>query len=1005
MDDRKKTKAQLLDELADLRSKVQQLEAIEKPVQIDEEKYRTILDNIEDGYYEVDLSGKYTFVNQSVSRYHGRSSEELIGQSYRKFLQTPEAAQEIFKVFNQVFRTGNPAQIFEYQIIRKDGEIRDLEVSASLILDTEGKPAGFRGISRDITERKKLEAEKERYREFIENINDGCYELDLKGNLTFANASTFPRFGYSREEVQGMNYTQYTSPETAQKLFPIFNEIYRTGIPFRVVEYEVIRKGGEIGHLEMSVSLIRDTKGKPVGFRVVSRDVSERKRMEAENERYRDFVENITDGCIESDLAGNTTFVNEAVCQMFGYTREELIGMNNRNRITPETAKRIFKVFNEIYRTGLPAKIFDYPLLRKDGEIRHLEVSGSLIKDQAGKAKGFRGVIRDITDRKKMEAEQERYRDFVENIADGCWEIDLAGNTTFINETTCRVMQYTREELLGMNNRAFTTPETAKQLFKVFNEIYRTGLPAYISDYHVVRKDGGTIVLELSASLIRDEAGNPVGFRGITRDITERKKMEAEQERFRDFVENITDGCWEIDLAGNITFVNESACRMMGYPQEEFLGMNNRAYTSPETAKQLVKVFNEIYRTGLPAKISDYRHCAQGWEVLYVLEMSASLIRDQAGNPIGFRGITRDITERKKMEAETVRLTEQLNQARKLEAIGTLAGGIAHDFNNLLMGIQGYTSLMLLDTDPSHPFYEKLKAVESQVRSAADLTRQLLGYARGGRYEVKATNLNELVGKTASLFGRTKKEISIHQIFAKNLWTIEADQGQLEQVLLNLFMNAWQAMPGGGALYLQTENVWLDESYVEPYETAPGPFVKLSVTDTGIGMDRETKERIFEPFFTTKEMGRGTGLGLASTYGIIRGHKGIITVYSEKGYGTTFNIYLPSSQKEALQEIQLSREIMKVQGTLLLVDDEKTIIEVTGGMITRLGYQLLIAHSGEEAVEIYQANSDRIDLVIMDMIMPGIGGGEAFDLIKSINPQVKIILSSGFNLNGAAKRS
>jgi nitrogen-specific signal transduction histidine kinase/ActR/RegA family two-component response regulator len=355
------------------------------------------------------------------------------------------------------------------------------------------------------------------------------------------------------------------------------------------------------------------------------------------------------------------------------------------------------------------------------------------------------------------------------------------------------------------------------------------------------------------------------------------------------------------------------------------------------------------------------------------------------------------------MEAETVRLTELLTQSRKLEAVGTLAGGIAHDFNNILMGIQGYASLMLLDIDTTHPFYEKLKAIEDQIKSAADLTGQLLGYARGGRYEVKTTSLNELIGKTASMFGRTKKEIRIHQTFAKDLWTVEADRGQLEQVLLNLFMNAWQAMPGGGALYLQTENVILDEFYVEPFGTAPGPFVKISVTDTGVGMDRETKDRVFEPFFTTKEMGRGTGLGLASAYGIIRGHGGIINVYSEKGYGTTFNFYLPASQKEVIEEMRPAREIIKGNETLLLVDDEKIITDVTAAMITRLGYQILIAHNGEEAVEIYQANPNRVDLVILDMIMPGIGGGKAFDLIQSINPQAKIILSSGFTLNGEAK--
>jgi two-component system cell cycle sensor histidine kinase/response regulator CckA len=879
MKDNQKTKTQLLGEVADLRRQVQKQETIQKAGPADEEKYRTILEHIEDGYYEVDLTGKYTFVNPSVCKYHGRSPEELIGQSFRKFFSNPEAAQIVFKIFNEMFRTGLPADLFVYQIIRKDGEIRDLEMSASVILDAEGKPVGFRGIGRDVTDRKRWEIEQERYRDFVENISDWCFETDLRGKFTFANEAILRRGGYARESFVGTESIRFSDPEEAQIVREVFNEVYRTGLPSKLFEYKHTRRNGEIGYVQMAVSLIRDKTGKPIGYRGVSRDITELKNLEAEQERFSNFVKNITDGCFEVDLAGNMTFFNEAACRMFGYPPEEFLGMNNRAYTSPETAKKTFNIFNEIYRTGVPEKIFDYEINRKNGEIGYLEMSASLIRDKSGKPVGFRGVSRDITERKKMETEQERSRDFVENIADGCWELDLAGNITFINESACRMMGYPREELLGMNNRAYTSPETAKQMFKVFSEIYRTGLPEKISYYPVVRKDGNTIFMELSASLSRDEAGNRVGFRGITRDLTERKLAEAEKSR----------------------------------------------------------------------------------------------------------------------------LEEQLNQARKLEAVGTLAGGVAHDFNNLLMGIQGYTSLMLLDTDPSHPFYEKFKAIEAQVRSAADLTRQLLGYARGGRYEVKPTNLNELIGKTASLFGRTKKGVRIHETFAKDLWKVEADQGQMEQVLLNLFMNAWQAMPGGGTIYLQTENVLLDESYVEPYGKAPGPFVKISVTDTGVGMDRETTGRIFEPFFTTKEMGRGTGLGLATTYGIISGHGGIITVYSEKGYGTTFNLYLPSSKKELIQEIRSSRETMKGKETLLLVDDEKIITEVTGAMITHLGYQLLIAHNGEEAVEIYRANPGRIDLVILDMIMSGIGGGEAFDLIKSINPQAKIILSSGFSLNGQAK--
>jgi CheY-like chemotaxis protein len=253
------------------------------------------------------------------------------------------------------------------------------------------------------------------------------------------------------------------------------------------------------------------------------------------------------------------------------------------------------------------------------------------------------------------------------------------------------------------------------------------------------------------------------------------------------------------------------------------------------------------------------------------------------------------------------------------------------------------------------------------------------------------------------MFGRTKKEIRIHKNLVANLKNVDIDQGQIEQVLLNLFVNAWQAMPGGGSIYLETENVMLDEFYIKPYKVQPGLYAKLSVTDTGVGMDEKIKARIFEPFFTTKEMGRGAGLGLASSYGIIKGHKGLINVYSEKGHGTTFNIYLPASDKDVASGEKSIPKIVRGNETILIVDDEKLIADVTGEMLAGLGYKFITASSGEDAVDIYRARTGEIDLVIMDMIMPGIGGGVAFDKMKAVNPRVKVILASGYSMNGEAK--
>jgi PAS domain S-box-containing protein len=364
--------------------------------------------------------------------------------------------------------------------------------------------------------------------------------------------------------------------------------------------------------------------------------------------------------------------------------------------------------------------------------------------------------------------------------------------------------------------------------------------------------------------------------------------------------------------------------------------------------------------------------------------------------------IATDITDTKNSENERLKMEHQLLQAQKFEAIGTLAGGIAHDFNNLLMGIRGCTSLISADLEPSHPFSENINAIEEYVRSATDLTRQLLGFSREGKYEVRPFNINELLVESARMFGRTKKEVLIHTELHDPPPVAAADRRQIEQVLLNLYVNAWQAMPQGGAIYLKTSVLYLDEVYCEPHAVKPDQYVNISVRDTGIGMDKETLQRIFDPFFTTKEKGRGTGLGLASAYGIIKNHAGIITVSSKVGQGTTFDIYLPVSDQEAERELPRNTGIVKGSGTILLVDDEEMIIKVGQAMLEKLGYHVLIAKSGKIAIEKVYSQGNTIDLVILDLIMPGMDGGKTFDSIRSINPRIPVILSSGYSISGKA---
>lgn len=371
---------------------------------------------------------------------------------------------------------------------------------------------------------------------------------------------------------------------------------------------------------------------------------------------------------------------------------------------------------------------------------------------------------------------------------------------------------------------------------------------------------------------------------------------------------------------------------------------------------------------------------------------------------IGLIGFALDVTDLEKAEEEKAQLEAQLQQALRMKSIGTLAGGMAHNFNNLLMGILGNVSLMLLDMGTEHPFFNNLKVIEKLVKSGSGLTKQLLGYAMQGKYESRTVSLNKIVKETAQTFGSTKREIRIHYDLAENLFAVIVDQSQIEQVVLNLFVNAADAMPRGGDLYLSTANVNQQQMKGKQYKPKADNYVLLTIRDTGTGMDKETMERIFEPFFTTKGLAKGTGLGLASSYGIIKAHGGYIDVDSEPGMGTTFQIYLPATPTKIQQEKRESdARLSRGNGTILFVDDEDNILGLGKEMLNALGYDVLTAASGEEALKMYGSLQNQIDLVVLDMIMPQMGGGDTFDRMRRINPQVKVLLSSGYSIDGQAQ--
>ena len=598
---------------------------------------------------------------------------------------------------------------------------------------------------------------------------------------------------------------------------------------------------------------------------------------------------------------------------------------------------------------------------------------------------------------RKLGSTENQYRSLVDSTSDSLYLVDDKGRYIFMNKNHIARVKLPVENIINHQYSEFHNSEQSEDFNRKIKAVIATGQS--LQDEHQSSQKGGYFLRSYSPVYESGENSPITAVAIVSKDITERRRIEEElknsEEKHRLLIENSTEAIIIIKDSF-ITFANRRTTQLLGINQDEIKTVSLKDMVIEEDRnmflnRQQSTLAGEIFHNSYSFRIIN----GEG-KTIWVETNGVSIQWDNKPATLNFM---RDITRQRKTEA-------RLFQAQKMESIGTLAGGIAHDFNNLLMGIQGHASLALLRLDSSDPNYEHLKTIETLVMNGADLTKQLLGFARGGKYEVNTLDINSLIHKTSETIGRTKKEIRIHRKLADNLWPVDADQKQLEQVLLNLFVNAWQAMPGGGDLYLETSNFVLDESRTKPYDIKNGQYVKISVTDTGIGMDEKTCERIFEPFFTTKGMGRGTGLGLASAYGIIKNHNGFINVYSEKGQGTTFNIYLPFSARRGSNGRNGNlNHIIKGNETILLIDDESLILNVGREMLHTLGYTVITAPSGLSALNIYrQHNKREISLVILDMVMPEMSGSEVFDELKKIDPDVKVLLSSGYSLNGHASK-
>jgi two-component system, cell cycle sensor histidine kinase and response regulator CckA len=755
----------------------------------------------------------------------------------------------------------------------------------------------------------------------------------------------------------------------------------------------------------------------------ISIDITDKKQAEEalrkSEEQFRNLFDNAMEGIFRTTLEGQIVMINPAMAHMLGYASPR----DAMNRIA-DIAAQLYAVPAErgklISRLVREERITGTELLfnKADGGRIKAMLNLRLLRNDEGRPFQIEGSCEDITARwhaeEALKASEEKYRQIFENASEGIYQTTPEGRYLSMNPAFARMFGYASPQemiasVASIGPQLYVNPQEREELVRMLRQ--QDKVEGYEAE--VYRKDKSRFWITINIHTVRDASGEILYFEGTNEDITERRQAEEarkqSESRLARIIEFLPDATFAIDLEGKIITWNRAIEEMTGFSAETMLGKGNHEYAIPFYGERRPILVNLLFLSD-DEIAKRYSFIKKDGDMLYAetdvpcvrgqnrtLWGKASLLRSEQGDVIGAIEAIRDVTDRKLLES-------QLLQARKLEAVGTLAGGVAHDFNNILMGIQGYASLMMLDLDTQHPHHGRLKQIEEQVQSATDLTKQLLGFARGGRYEMRPADMNEIISKTSTMFGRTKKELTIHGKYEKHLWTVEVDRGQIEQVLLNLYVNAWQAMPSGGELYLETGNVILDEGHATPHAVPPGSYIRVSVADTGIGMEEETKKRIFDPFFTTKEMGRGTGLGLAMVYGIMKGHKGFVDVCSEPGQGTTFTLYLPASAKQIPEERSATPEAIRGAETILLVDDEPAVLEVSKEILESLGYTVHGKGGGQEAIAFFREMKNNIDLVILDMIMPGLSGGETFDRIRELDPTVKVILSSGYSLDGQAQQ-
>jgi two-component system cell cycle sensor histidine kinase/response regulator CckA len=997
------------------------------------------------------VSQRIDFVSDYVQSMVGYSVSEWTSKpNFWLSLVHPDDREGAAAVAAEAFATGKGATM-EFRWIAKNGREVWVESNFVVVTNESGTPLGLRGVNTDITKRKRTEAalkqSESQLAEAQRLAHIGSWNWDLQNNALTWSEEHYHIYGLERGEFE-VNYddavSQFIHPEDRELVRREVAKTIETKEPFDFY-YRIVRPDGEERIIQSTGNLVSDESGLPVRLFGTAQDVTDRTRIEQDlrqsEERYRDLVENAHDLIYEHDLNGNYTASNKAGERMTGYTLEESLQLNLAETIAPE----YFAKGQEMLRRKLAGEsvtAYDLVIIGKDGRHVPVEVNTRLVF-RDGVAVGVQGIARDITERKRIEEVQARrsahalFRAHVSAAfatSDTPLSVTLNSCVTAIVEhlgaACARVWNLNREEQMlelqasaGIDIHTVAAhgrvPVGSLMIGKIAAECrphitndvqndsrvsdkdwaVREGLVAFAGyPLRVENRLLGVMALFSREELPEDTLDALASVADLISQGIERRRAEEElrerEERYRLLFDSNPQPMWVYDLE-TLAFlaVNEAAVHHYGYSRKDFLSMTIKDIRPPEDIPALCRSLAGA--TGATDPATTWTHVKKDGTRIVVEVTSHLLVFDDRRAELI---LAHDITERLRLEGALLVSEEQLRQSQKLEAIGQLAGGVAHDFNNLLTVIGGYSSILLGKLPQGSPHRGGIEEIKKASDRASSLTRQLLAFSRKQILQPKVLDLNVVVTDIEKMVRRLiGEDIDLLTISSPGLGKVKADPGQIEQVLLNLIVNARDAMPTGGKVTIETRNAVHSEEYAQRHATVPGHFVMLAVSDTGIGMNSDVQPRIFDPFFTTKDSGKGTGLGLATVYGIVKQSGGNIWVYSEVGRGSTFKVYLPRVDEVIAHENSGPLRLMpKGTETVLVVEDEDQVRIILTEILTGQGYNVLSASDGEQALLISQNPDHDIKLLITDVVMPLMSGRELSERVSAVFPNLPILFMSGY---------